>query len=80
MSVAFIPYIDYAGLTKARARLNMSQHDLALMLDVSPVTVSRWENGHIPQRFTTAVAIAAALIAVATRQGKPIPKEVINGY
>jgi len=32
-------------IKKLRKKLIISQHDLAVMLDVSFVTVNRWENG-----------------------------------
>lgn len=38
--------IDYpATIIKVRARLNLSQTELADMLDVSFASVNRWENG-----------------------------------
>lgn len=38
--------IDYpATIIKVRAKLNLSQTELAEMLDVSFASVNRWENG-----------------------------------
>lgn len=38
--------IDYpATIIKVRAKLNLSQAELAEMLDVSFASVNRWENG-----------------------------------
>lgn len=34
------------ALVELRAKLNISQHELADMLQVSYPSVSRWENGH----------------------------------
>lgn len=39
-----ITYPD--AIRKLRAKLNMSQEDLANILCVSVTTVNRWENGH----------------------------------
>lgn len=38
---------DYPkALVELRAKLNISQHELADLLEVSYPSVSRWENGH----------------------------------
>ena len=38
---------DYKkALVQLRAKLNISQHDLAELLSVSYPSISRWENGH----------------------------------
>lgn len=38
--------IDYAdGILKLRAKLNLSQEELAKLLGVSFMSVNRWENG-----------------------------------
>ena len=38
---------DYPkALVELRAKLNISQHELADLLQVSYPSVSRWENGH----------------------------------
>lgn len=34
------------ALVELRSKLNISQHELALILGVSYPSVSRWENGH----------------------------------
>lgn len=36
-----------AEITALRARLDLTQGELAQTLGVSPCTVSRWENGHM---------------------------------
>jgi ribosome-binding protein aMBF1 (putative translation factor) len=39
--------IDYpSAIRKLRAKLNLSQQDLAKMLGVAFTSVNRWENGH----------------------------------
>ena len=38
---------DYSSLIlKLRAKLNISQEELAKLLGVSIISVNRWENGH----------------------------------
>lgn len=38
---------DYPkALVELRAKLNISQHELADLLNVSYPSISRWENGH----------------------------------
>ncbi len=34
------------ALVQLRAKLNISQHELAELLNVSYPSISRWENGH----------------------------------
>ena len=45
--------IDYAdGILKLRAKLNLSQEELAKLLGVSFMSVNRWENGiHEPTKL-----------------------------
>lgn len=39
---------DYSTMIpELRAAMNISQEDLARLLGVASVTVSRWENGHV---------------------------------
>ncbi|MBQ9449044.1 MAG: helix-turn-helix transcriptional regulator [Acholeplasmatales bacterium] len=39
--------IDYAdAILKLRVKLNLSQQEIAKVLDVSFPSISRWENGH----------------------------------
>lgn len=38
---------DYSkAIVELRSKLNISQHELASLLNVSYPSVSRWENGH----------------------------------
>ena len=40
--------IDYPkALMDLRVKMNVSQEELAKVLDVSVVSISRWENGHM---------------------------------
>lgn len=45
--------VDYAnGILKLRAKLNISQEELAKILDVSYISVNRWENNkHSPTKL-----------------------------
>lgn len=45
--------VDYAnGILKLRAKLNISQEELAKILDVSYISVNRWENNkHTPTKL-----------------------------
>ena len=39
---------DYTKLIpELRAAMNVSQDDFSKLLGVTPVTISRWENGHV---------------------------------
>ncbi len=44
--VHFVKYDYPKALVELRAKLNISQHELADILEVSYPSVSRWENGH----------------------------------
>ena len=44
--VHFVKYDYPKALVELRAKLNISQHELADLLEVSYPSVSRWENGH----------------------------------
>jgi len=46
MEVHFVKYDYPKALVELRAKLNISQHELADLLEVSYPSVSRWENGH----------------------------------
>ena len=46
LEVHFVKYDYPKALVELRAKLNISQHELADLLKVSYPSVSRWENGH----------------------------------
>ena len=46
LEVHFVKYDYPKALVELRAKLNISQHELADLLEVSYPSVSRWENGH----------------------------------
>ncbi len=46
MEVHCMKYDYPKALVELRAKLNISQHELADLLEVSYPSVSRWENGH----------------------------------
>lgn len=46
MKLRFVKQNSQKALILLRAKLNISQHELADLLKVSYPSVSRWENGH----------------------------------
>lgn len=46
LEVYFVKYDYPKALVELRAKLNISQHELADLFGVSYPSVSRWENGH----------------------------------
>lgn len=46
MEVHCMKYNYQKALVLLRAKLNISQHELADLLNVSYPSISRWENGH----------------------------------
>ena len=54
--------IDYAdAILKLRAKLNMSQQEMAKYLNVSFPSISRWENGHYQPTKLIKVKLLALL-------------------
>lgn len=59
-------HVDGAVMRYARKTLGLKQTELALVLDVSAPTVSRWETGAEPVQRTTQLALAALVDAALT--------------
>ncbi len=53
------PPISPATLKELRERFDVTQHELARLLDVSPVTVTAWETGKSRPRSNNLAAVAA---------------------
>lgn len=54
-------HVDGAVIKCARKALGLKQAELAALLDVTPETVSRWENDREPTQRATQLAVAAII-------------------
>ena len=50
------------AILKLREKLNVSQHELAKILNVSYPSISRWENGHFNPTKLVKIRVDALLI------------------
>lgn len=61
MKLRFVKQNYQKALILLRAKLNISQHELADLLKVSYPSVSRWENGHFEPTKITKVRLEQLL-------------------
>ena len=56
-----VELLSAGGLCRLRRRLKLSQEEMASLIGVSYVTVSRWENGHFNPSRLARERIAAVM-------------------
>jgi len=67
-------------LHKVRTRLDLSQHDLARILGVHWVTVSRWENGHNEPKLSQLSRLALFFLKEALDMTPELGVKTVLGY